>query len=158
MERLEGPMERRKSRIDVWKDTWIDHYFDLPLWGRAVLLGFLAALLMFAMDEAAHAFGYPWFIERLYENGLEGFVVGIVVYWLSRLREQRMDRRMREIGFLNHHIRNAMQTIELAATEIRDVQQREAIDLSVRRVVETLSRINRKSDELTLEGSPNYAA
>ena len=151
-------MERRKTHIDVWKDTWIDRYFDLPLWGRALLVGSLAALLGFALDGAAHLFGYPWFYERLSENAVEGLVIGFVVFRLYRLREQRMARRMREIGFLNHHIRNAMQTIELAAREIGDAKQRVAVDLSVRRVVETLSRINRESDELALESSPNYAA
>jgi ribosomal protein S7 len=86
---------------------------------------------------------------------VEGLVIGLVVFRLYRLREQRMTRRMREIGFLNHHIRNAMQTIELAAREIGDTQQRVAVDLSVRRVVETLSRINRESDEL--ENGLQYA-
>src|SRR5215472_8231747 len=141
-------MERRKTSIDVWKDTWIDHYFDLPLWGRAVLIGFLAGLLGFTLDGAVRVFGYPWFFERVFENVVEGLVISVVVFWLSCLREQRMERRMREIGFLNHHIRNAMQTIELAAREIRDTQQRVAVDVSVRRVVETLSRINRETDEL----------
>jgi hypothetical protein len=64
---------------------------------------------------------------------------------------------MREIGFLNHHIRNAMQAIELAATGITDAQHRAAVDVSVRRVVETLSRINRESDQLTLESGLHYA-
>jgi len=59
---------------------------------------------------------------------------------------------MREIGFLNHHIRNAMQTITLAAQQTTDVQVRMAmIEQSVRRVIATLSRINRESDELGVE-------
>jgi hypothetical protein len=136
-------MERR-NRIGAWKATWIDRYFfDLPLWGRAVLIGILAALVGVALDEAAHLSGYVWFSERLLENAVEGLVVGFLVFWLSRLREKRMERRMREIGFLNHHIRNAMQTIEFAATDIADAQRREAVDLSIRRVVETLSKIDR---------------
>ena len=152
-------MERRKNRIDVWKDTWIDRYFDLPLWGRAVLVGLLAALLGLTLDEGAHAFAHPWFLERIFENILEGLVIGFVVFRLSCLREKRMERRMREIGFLNHHIRNAMQAIKLAATDIADAQQRMAvIDLSVRRVVETLSRVNRESDDLNLEGRLPRAA
>ena len=152
-------MERRKNRVDVWKDTWIDHYFDLPLWGRAVLVGSLAALLGFALDEAAHVFGYPWFYERLSENAVEGLVIGLVVFRLYRLREQRMARRMREIGFLNHHIRNAMQTIEWAVKEVAYTRQRVTmIDLSVRRVVQTLSRISRESDELSVESGHHYAA
>ena len=144
-------MERRKNQIDVWKETWIDRYLDLPCKGRAVLVGVVVAVLGVAMDEAARAFEYPWFFERVLENVFEGLVIGLVVYWMSHLREKRMERRMREIGFLNHHIRNAMQTITLVAAETADAQQRMAmIDVSVRRVVETLSRINRESDELTL--------
>lgn len=149
-------MERRKDRD--WKDTWIDRYFDLPLWGRAVLIGVLGALVGVALDEACHLFGYVWFSERVLENAMEGLVIGLLVFWLSRLREKRLERRMREIGFLNHHIRNAMQAIKLAAIGIADAREREAVDLSVRRVVETLSRIDRESDELTLESSFHDAA
>lgn len=152
-------MDRRKNRIRDWKDTWIDHYFDLPLWGRALLIGLLAALLGVTLDELSHLFGYPWYLERLLENTVEGIVIGVVVFWLSGLREKRMERRMKEIGFLNHHIRNAMQAIKLAATGIADAQERVAvIDLSVRRVVETLARINREGDELELESHVQFAA
>jgi hypothetical protein len=152
-------MERRKNQFNVWKNTWIDRYLDLPCKGRAVLVGLVTAGLGVAMDEAARAFEYPWFFERVLENVFEGLVIGFVVYWMSRLREKRLERRMREISFLNHHIRNAMQTITLAATDIADAQQRMAmIDLSVRRVVETLSRISRESDELALESCPHYSA
>jgi hypothetical protein len=152
-------MERFKNHHDFWKDTWIDRYFDLPLWGRAVLIGFLAAVLGVGLDEMAHAFGYPWFFERLIENATEGIVIGAVVFWLSLLREQRIERRIREIGFLNHHIRNAMQTIELATMHIADAGERQTvIDLSVRRVTETLYRIGRESDELSLESGLHSAA
>jgi hypothetical protein len=143
-------MERRKYHVTLGKRTWADHYFDLPLWGRAVLIGLVAGLFLLSMDETAHLFGYPWIYERLGEDASEGFLVTCVVFWLSRLREQRVDRRMKEIGFLNHNIRNAMQTIELAATGIEDPGQRVAmIDSSVRRVVNTLCRINRADDELS---------
>ncbi|HKF20560.1 MAG TPA: hypothetical protein VKE93_03265 [Candidatus Angelobacter sp.] len=152
-------MDRRRNHLDVWKDTWLDHYFDLPLWGRAFVVGLLAALLGVALDEIAHAFGFKWLSERLLENAVEGVVIGVVVFWLSRLREQRIERRMREIGFLNHHIRNAMQTIEWAVKEVADTRQRVTmIDLSVRRVVQTLSRISRESDELSVESGHHYAA
>jgi len=79
-------MKNRTNLLHIWKASWIDHYyFDLPLWGRAVLLGFLAALLGFILDEGAHAFGYPWFYERLLENGVEGVAIGLVVFWFEPL-------------------------------------------------------------------------
>jgi hypothetical protein len=63
-----------------------------------------------------------------------------------------MDRRMREIAFLNHHIRNAMQTIELACSGTDNTQERVAvIDPCVQRVIEALSKLNREDDELILE-------
>ena len=151
-------MERRRNHLNIWKDTWIDRFLDLPCKGRAILVGLVVAVLGIAMDEAARAFEYSWFFERVLENLVEGLVIGLVVYWMSCLREKRIERRMREIGFLNHHIRNAMQTITLAATETADPQQRAAmIDMSISRVVETLARINRESDELNLE-SPAHPA
>jgi hypothetical protein len=131
--------------------SWIDRFLDLPCKSRAVLVGIVVAVLGVAMDEAARVFEYPWFFERVLENVFEGFVIGFVVYWMSRLREKRIERRMREIDFLNHHIRNAMQTISLAAVDSADAQERMAmIHLSVRRVVETLSAISREDDELTM--------
>ncbi len=56
-------MERRKKHFDVWKDTWVDHYLDLPCKGRAVLVGLLAAVFGFALDEAAHTFKYPCWLN-----------------------------------------------------------------------------------------------
>lgn len=145
-------MKRRERLIGIWNVKWISHYFDLTLLGRAALLGFLAALLGFILDEAARLFGYPWFYERFLENAVEGLLIGVIVFWLSILREERMQRRMREVAYLNHHIRNAMQTIELVSVGMADTQQRLAlINLSVRRVTETLSRISRETDELDLE-------
>ena len=147
-------MERRKNRFDVLKDTWVDRYFELPCIDRAFLVGFLAALLGFGLDQLAHLFGYSWFAERLIENAVEGVVIGAIVYWLSHLREKRMERRMREIGFLNHHIRNAMQTIAFATMGLPDEQERDAvIDRCVRRVTDALSRLNREHDGLMAESS-----
>ena len=146
-----SPVERRKNQLNIWKDTCIDRFLNLSCKGRAVLVGLVIAVLGVAMDEAARAFEYPWFFERVLENVVEGVVIGFVVYWMSRLREKRIERRMREIDFLNHHIRNAMQTISLAATDTADAQERMAmIDLSVRRVVATLSAISRENDELNM--------
>jgi hypothetical protein len=146
-----SPVERRKNQLNIWKDTCIDRFLNLSCKGRAVLVGLVIAVLGVAMDEAARVFEYPWFFERVLENVFEGLVIGFVVYWMGRLREKRMERRMREVGFLNHHIRNAMQAIKLAATETADAQARtEMIDRSVRRVVETLSAISRENDELAM--------
>jgi hypothetical protein len=144
-------MKRRAHLVDVWKATWIDHFFDLPLWARGLLVGFMAGLLGLILDVAAHAFGYPWFYERVFENAVEGLFIAVVVFWLSLLREKRRQRRMREIGYLNHHIRNAMQAIELAVQNAADAQERMVIDLSVRHVIETLSRISRGNDESNLD-------
>ena len=149
-------MKRRERLIGIWNVQWINHYFDLTLWSRAVVVGILAALLGLILDEAARLFGYPWFYERFLENAVEGLFIGVIVFWLSILREGRMQRRMREIAYLNHHIRNAMQTIELVSVGIADAQQRmELINVSVRRVTKTLSRISRETDELNLEFSPD---
>ena len=146
-----SPVERRKNQLNIWKDTCIDRFLNLSCKGRAVLVGLVIAVLGVAMDEAARLFEYPWFFERVLENVFEGLVIGFVVYWMGRLREKRMERRMKEVGFLNHHIRNAMQAIKLAATETADAQARtEMIDQSVRRVVETLSAISRENDELAM--------
>jgi hypothetical protein len=151
-------MERRKNRFETWKVTWMDHYFDLTCKSRAVLVGIVVAALGIAMDEAARVFEYPWFFERVLENVLEGLVIGLVVYWMSCLREKRIERRMKEIGFLNHHIRNAMQAIQLVTAQMPDTQQREAVDRCISRVVAALSRINREEDELTLESGLPYVA
>jgi hypothetical protein len=141
-------MERRTNSLGAWKASWPDSFYGLSLWGRAVVVGVLAAFLGFALDEIAHVLGYPWFSERLLENSVEGLIIGYAVYWLSRSREQRMQRRMKEIGFMNHHIRNAMQAIELAAASVDDAQERLGmIQVAVRRVIDTLAKVTRETDE-----------
>jgi hypothetical protein len=36
-------MRRRENRIENWKDSWIDHFLDLPLWVRTALVAALTA-------------------------------------------------------------------------------------------------------------------
>ena len=132
-----------------FRSKWIDRFFDFPLWLRAVLLGIMAGGLGFVLDEISHVFGYPWFYERLLENLVEGLVIGFVVFWLSNLRDKRLKRRVTEVGYMNHHIRNAMQAIELAVTNIADARQRLAVvQEAVAGVISTLAKISDETDEI----------
>jgi hypothetical protein len=145
-------MEHQENRVESWRDSYVDHFLGLPLWVRIALVAVLGALVGMALDEALHVFGYNWLAEREVENVVEGLVVAASVYWLSHLHHKRMMRRVKEINFLNHHVRNAMQAIELAVSGIQDSKRRmEVVDLSVRRVIETLSKVSRESDEAKLE-------
>ncbi|HEX2328450.1 MAG TPA: hypothetical protein VHN74_06990 [Candidatus Angelobacter sp.] len=151
-------MDWHGNQIEVLKHEWIDHYFKLPPWGRGLWIGVLTAAVGFALDIILHACSESWLIDRIGKNVLEGIAIGFVAFKLSCLRDKRIRHRMKEIEFMNHHIRNAMHTIRLATTEIVDPHVRlSLIDSSLQRVVTTLSRITHASDHID-RGASGHAA
>lgn len=129
---------------------WLEGFFEFRPWGRAIILGSLAMGISLFLDEMCHFMGLAWHWERVVEDGLQGLGVGLIVWCLARLHDKRVARRMKEIGFLNHHIRNSLQAIELAAVRVNDPECLAVVKASVERAVVSLSKINRGDEDLPL--------
>ena len=91
--------------------------------------------------------GLSWYWERLACNVLEAIILTLIASYLLRLREERVLRRKREIGYLNHHVRNSLALIEMAAQQVKDTDQRENVVRGAsRRICKVLEQLSHNED------------
>lgn len=121
-------------------------------WIAPVSFGVVVLMLGLGLDIIAHAFLDPsfpliWWKVRLCENTTGGIIAGIFAYYVLLDREQRLERRFREIAYLNHHIRNALSAIVLSQNvEIETKQRIEMVKDSSDRIRLSLEKITRAED------------
>lgn len=112
--------------------------------GKTVVWSLIVLLVGLLLDLLAHSMRLPWHWERLCENLVEAVIIGIFVYAFLDAREKRLQRRFKEVGYLNHHIRNALTIIEMAESNVAEAEKRLEMvkDASsrIRRCVEKISR------------------
>jgi len=113
----------------------------------------LVALCVFVMVLVwVVGFGFDRLLARdgvtrseilLTSNGLTGLVAGYLFYTLAlneRMRREQMRERLRTIGEMNHHIRNALQVITSTAVGKED-ESVQLIRNSVERIEWTLREV-----------------
>lgn len=110
---------------------------------QAFLFAFLLAVLGEGLTLLMHRLNMPWAVAEFSENIITGLAAGGVVFLYMEERRRRIESRMEELAYLNHHIRNALTAIMLApyaATEdmrltmIKDASAR--IEKAIRRMSE----------------------
>lgn len=104
---------------------------------HSVARSILFALGTIALGEllgfAFHRFELGWMAEMSAENVVTGLVVGGVAYLYLEEKRRRTERRLEEIAYLNHHIRNALTAIQFAPYAENDAQRLQIIrDASTR--------------------------
>ena len=103
----------------------------------AVIFGLLICLISVAADSALHWFGFGQVATVAVSDGVAGTFAAFFVIRLmdERLhRRRRVEERLRLIADLNHHIRNALSTIQLTCYVAGNQQAIEAVDESIRRI------------------------
>jgi hypothetical protein len=126
-------------------EPFIKRYEGWGALGKTVLWVVVVFLTGMLLDLFLHiALGWPWIHERLLENAIEALIIGVFVFTLIDAREKRIQRRFKEVGYLNHHIRNALTIIEMAESSITDAEKHiemvKAASSRIRRCVEKISR------------------
>ena len=103
---------------------------------KAAAWGALLVGLSFALDVGFHSIHWSWYLEKLVKDLVEGVLFGVLVWAFLNAREKAIQRRFHEIGYLNHHVRNALMVIvAYAETDIvKDSCQR------IQTCIEKLSR------------------
>ncbi|HZP22930.1 MAG TPA: hypothetical protein VFB04_05755 [Terriglobales bacterium] len=114
----------------------------------------LVALCVFVMVLVwVVGFGFDRLLARdgvtrseilLTSNGLTGLVAGYLFYTLAlneRMRREQMRERLRTIGEMNHHIRNALQVITYATAVGKEDESVQLIRNSVERIEWTLREV-----------------
>lgn len=89
---------------------------------------------------------FDWFLERrgrpptqitMISNGVMGFIAGwFVMRTMDQVCERRENvaSRLKTIADMNHHIRNALQSIQLSAYSTQDQQAIKEISAAVERI------------------------
>jgi hypothetical protein len=114
---------------------------------RTITFGIVVFVVVFGIDVLGRFLGLSWYWERLACNALEAVILTLIASHLLRLREERILRREREIGYLNHHIRNSLALIEMAEQQVKDMEQRgSVVHRASRRICRVLEQLSRNED------------
>jgi ABC-type multidrug transport system fused ATPase/permease subunit len=107
----------------------------------------IALVSVFSVGTILHVFRLPWGLELLAESVTIAAVAMSAVTALLKNRERRIRRRFQEIGYLNHHIRNALTVIEMAQNYAKKAEEREElIASSSLRIQLCLQKVSREED------------
>ena len=140
-----------RSRIIAWFLTFTERQLT-----RTIVYGLAVFVIIYGIDLAARHFtNWNWYWERLACNALEAVVLSSIASRLSRLREERVLRRQREMGYLNHHVRNSLAVIEVAAKQLSDIELRATtVRRASRRICKVLEQLSRNEDVSIDERTP----
>lgn len=103
----------------------------------AASFGLFIWALIAALDFVAARYGTALLLPMSALDGLVGLVCGVLLFkvmLLHRSRVQRVTARLRTIADINHHIRNALDEIELSAYMSHNKQLAADIECGVKRI------------------------
>ena len=148
--------ERRSPANPPPVNGILGHYERRSIAGKALFWGLLVGIVGFCLDYVFKLLRLPWLTERAFENLFEATIFTFLVWALLKARQKHVQRRFKEVGYLNHHIRNSLSIIEMAERTVSEpVQHSEMVkgaSMRIRRCVERISRdedceINEKSPQ-----------
>lgn len=115
--------------------------FDRP-WYQPVAFGLVAVVLNFVLYYSFDAIGKDW--ADAYRNTrfvLDGLAVWLLSAYIGQAHRRRVRRRMEQLRFLNHNIRNALQI--MVGFEYLDPATRDRIVRdSAERIIATVHEIS----------------
>jgi hypothetical protein len=117
---------------------------------RALIFGCFLGLLGAGWSMILHAHGLTDKDEVWIENAFTGTVAGGLVFFYLEERRLRTSKRMDEIAFLNHHIRNALNAINLSSYAADDSVRLEIVADASRRIENTLRKLS-EQEHVALE-------
>lgn len=85
----------------------------------------------------------------LFADFTSSIVIAVLIWIMIQRRHDRLQRHLKEIMYLNHHIRNALQVIAYAGGR-EDLVQDNCL-----RIQSALEKISREEDLSDIEISPN---
>ena len=70
----------------------------------------------------------------LADNILSGIIAGFLVLLYERRRQSELEKKVRTVRLMNHHVRNALQIISSASYSLDMPEQRTTVQDAVRRI------------------------
>ena len=118
----------------------------------AVVIGIIVASAAIILDATWTQHETIWYVRAAVIGSLQLVLVTLLVTAVLEQRRRQIIRRTLERRFLNHHIRNALSQVQLAAEVDDRERQRRLVGDAIARVSGTLHRVTDSSDEsLSLE-------
>lgn|SRR5579864_1666734 len=105
-------------------------------WGRT-LKSFVVGFCVFSLGSAVAG----WLnlenvhgLLALADNILSGIIAGFLVLLYERRRQSELEKKVRTVRLMNHHVRNALQIISSASYSLDMPEQRTTVQDAVRRI------------------------
>ena len=83
------------------------------------------------------------------DNFVAGLAAGLMVLFYERWRQREVDKKLRTIRLMNHHVRNALQIISAASCSVDGTEQLTGCRDAVRRIEWALREVLPGEIELT---------
>ena len=132
-----------------------EHYERRSIIAKSFVWGVLVSLVGFIFDALVHLFPWDWVHQHVLENIIEGAFFTSLVWIVLSARERRLRRRFKEVGYLNHHIRNSLAVIEMAEGYVGQATERlEMVKNASTRIRRCIEKISREEDCEIDEHSP----
>jgi hypothetical protein len=104
-------------------------------------------------DLIMHFAGWDWW-AHLASDAVKAAILALIASQLSRLREERLLRRQRELGYLNHHIRNSLAVIQVAEHQLPNTALACEVRLAIRRICTVLEQLTRDEEVFIDRNTP----
>jgi len=106
----------------------------------AVIFGSIVVIFLFFTDQLSRHYGLAE-PQRLLDDFCGGIIAGLLVYRYERGRSEYLNEGLKTIELMNHHVRNALQTIVSSAYAHGHDQQVDEIRSSIQRIEWALREI-----------------
>jgi hypothetical protein len=134
----------------------LEHYEKRGIVTKAITCGVLVGIVGLSLDYLTSALVVTWIKQRLIENTIEGALFAMLVWIVLSVRDRSIRRRFREVGYLNHHIRNSLTVIEMAEGYVAEADQRlDMVKKATARIKSCIEKISRAEDVEISERSPH---
>ncbi len=121
---------------------------------KAIAFGIAVAVLGVVLDLGMARVLHRFWTAEVAGNALTGAAAGYAMFKYMAYRARLSQQRSRQIAYLNHHIRNAMEAIVLSHYTVDDMRRLEMMREASDRIDTALKRFT-NDDNVSLETSPS---
>src|SRR5450759_5609221 len=125
-------------------------------WG-GTLKSFAVGFCVFSLGSVLAAWlnlhnvhGFLAFVDNI----LTGIAAGLMVLLYERWRQRDVEKKLRTIRLMNHHVRNALQIISAASDSLDGTVPPSTVQGAVRRIEWALREVLPGESELTDDAAP----
>jgi hypothetical protein len=115
-----------------------NHWFPPGI--SAVIVGSVVVIFLFLTDQLSRHYGLTE-PHRIFDDFCGGLIAGLLMYLYERGRWKYLNERLKIIELMNHHVRNALQTIVSSAYAHGHDQELDEIRTAVKRIEWALREI-----------------